>query len=82
MPTQVIERHLITDLEEIFSPLTVSQLSDAEILRLVSEPEDVIKHRQILEDRKKVLEKGKAAFDGLFSKANGQVLCLIGENKC
>ena len=70
MPIQVIERHLITDLEEIFSPLTVSQWSDAEILHLASEPKDVMKHRQFLEGRKKVLENGSEALGGLFSKAN------------
>lgn len=70
MPIQVIERHLITDLEEIFSPLTVSQWSDAEILHLASEPKDVMKHRQFLEGRK-VLENGSEGFEGLFSKANG-----------
>lgn len=71
MPVQVVKRHLINDLEEIFSPLTVFQWPDAEILRLASEPEDVMKRRQFLEGRKKVLESGSEVFEGLFSRANG-----------
>lgn len=67
---QVIERHLISNLEEIFSPLTVSQFSDAEISSLASEPEDVMKHRHHLEGREKVLEKGSEVFAGVL-RANG-----------
>ena len=56
---QVIERHLINNLEEIFSPLTVSQWSDEEVLSLASEPAGVMRQRQFLEGRKKVLENGR-----------------------
>lgn len=36
----------------------------------MSEPTAVIKHRQFLEHRKKVLEDGREVFEGLFSRAN------------
>lgn len=70
VPIQVIERHLISNLEEIFSPLRVSQISDAEIWSLASELEDVMKHQQNLEGREMVLEKGNEVFAGVL-RANG-----------
>jgi hypothetical protein len=40
---QVIEHHLINNLEEIFSPLTVSRWSDEEVLSIASEPAGVMR---------------------------------------
>jgi hypothetical protein len=36
---QVIERHILSTLPEIFSPLKVTCLSDDDLLRIASEPE-------------------------------------------
>ena len=63
---QVIERHLINSLEEIFSPLTVSRWPDEKILRLASEPSGVMRQREFLEGRKKVLENGSDVFNGVL----------------
>ncbi|KAK1725721.1 vacuolar sorting protein VPS1 [Colletotrichum acutatum] len=46
---QVIERHILAPLPEIFYPTTVSQFSDDELLRIGSEPEKEIARRQSLE---------------------------------
>ncbi|KAI3535469.1 vacuolar sorting protein VPS1 [Colletotrichum filicis] len=46
---QVIERHILAPLPEIFYPTTVSQFSDDELLRIGSEPEKEIARRQRLE---------------------------------
>ncbi|OHE92329.1 vacuolar sorting protein VPS1 [Colletotrichum orchidophilum] len=45
---QVVERHILAPLPEIFNPTTVSQLSDDELLRIGSEPEKEIARRQRL----------------------------------
>ncbi|OHW94171.1 interferon-induced GTP-binding protein mx2 [Colletotrichum incanum] len=42
---QVVERHILTPLPTFFSPRTVSQLSDEEVLRIGSEPEKQKSHR-------------------------------------
>ncbi|KAK1977459.1 P-loop containing nucleoside triphosphate hydrolase protein [Colletotrichum cereale] len=42
---QVVERHILTPLPTFFSPRTVSQLSDEEVLRVGSEPEKQKLHR-------------------------------------
>ena len=36
---QVVERHVLVPLPAFFSPTTVSELPDAEVLRIGSEPE-------------------------------------------
>ncbi|KAK1710256.1 hypothetical protein BDP67DRAFT_440893 [Colletotrichum lupini] len=54
---QVIERHILAPLPEIFYPTTVSQFSDDELLRIGSEPEKEIARRQSL----------KASAEGLRS---------------
>jgi hypothetical protein len=36
---QVIERHILSTLPDIFSPLTVTSLLDDDLLRIASEPE-------------------------------------------
>ncbi|KAI9763256.1 MAG: hypothetical protein M1839_006526, partial [Geoglossum umbratile] len=70
VPMQVMERHLVNNLEEIFSPLTVSRWSNEEILRLASEPAGVMRQRQFLEGRKKMLENGSDVFNGVL-RASG-----------
>jgi hypothetical protein len=67
---QVIERHLINNLEEIFSPLTVSRWPDEEVLSPASEPAGVMRQRQFLEARKKVLENGSDVFNGVLKASS------------
>ncbi|EQB51852.1 hypothetical protein CGLO_08572 [Colletotrichum gloeosporioides Cg-14] len=45
---QVVERHILSPLPEIFWPATVSQLSDDELVRIGTEPEKEIARRQKL----------------------------------
>ncbi|KAK1961982.1 vacuolar sorting protein VPS1 [Colletotrichum sublineola] len=45
---QVVERHILVPLPEIFCPTTVSQFSDDDLLRIGSEPETEITRRQKL----------------------------------
>ncbi|KAK2035912.1 vacuolar sorting protein VPS1 [Colletotrichum somersetense] len=45
---QVVERHILVPLPEIFCPTTVSQFSDDDLLRIGSEPETEITRRQRL----------------------------------
>ncbi|KAF0326350.1 dynamin [Colletotrichum asianum] len=45
---QVVERHILSPLPEIFWPATVSQLSDDELVRIGTEPEKEIARRQEL----------------------------------
>ncbi|KFZ20776.1 hypothetical protein V502_02980 [Pseudogymnoascus sp. VKM F-4520 (FW-2644)] len=45
---QVIERHILSNLPEVFSPTTVMSFSDDELLRVASEPEIQRRQRQTL----------------------------------
>ncbi|KAH9877555.1 hypothetical protein IAQ61_002922 [Plenodomus lingam] len=49
--TQVVERHIIRGLEDIFSPLVVSRWSDSELNEIASEPATIMRQRAFLEDR-------------------------------
>lgn len=60
--TQVIERHIVRGLHEIFSPLVVNQMTDAEIEAIASEPPATQRHRAFLEDKMKMLEEGHEIF--------------------
>lgn len=42
---QVIERHLLAELSQIFCPTTVAQLSDIEIAEFAAEPKKNIQRR-------------------------------------
>jgi hypothetical protein len=45
---QVIERHILSALPELFTPMTVMNLSDEDLLRIASEPEKQRDHRSSL----------------------------------
>lgn len=45
---QVVERHILAPLPEIFYPTTVSQFSDDELVRIGTEPEKEVARRQKL----------------------------------
>lgn len=64
---QVIERHILAPLPEIFYPTTISQFSEDELLRIGSEPEKEVARRQRLE----------ASVEGLRSSLS-ELQCLSG----
>ncbi|KAI9768061.1 MAG: hypothetical protein M1840_005095 [Geoglossum simile] len=69
---QVIERHLIEGLEEVFSPMVVARWdSDNEILGVASEPTGVSRQREFLERRMKMLEQGKVVFGSVLRRVDG-----------
>lgn len=64
--TQVIERHLMADLYNIFSPMTVLNMTDAKIQSIVSEPDSTKRQRMFLSDRVKKLGEGQEIFRGFM----------------
>ena len=60
--TLVIERHIVRGLEQIFSPVVVSALSDSEAQAIASEPVASINKRKSLEDQIFKLEAGREIF--------------------
>ena len=69
---QVIERHLIRDLEGIFSPVKVAALPDIEVERLVTEPDASKRQRAFLEDRLKKLKDGQGVLRAVVGGDNSQ----------
>ncbi|PKY04430.1 hypothetical protein P168DRAFT_343960 [Aspergillus campestris IBT 28561] len=55
---QVIERHILRDLEHVLSPLTLSRLSDSETLALACEPGTAKRRREFLQGRLAKLNEG------------------------
>lgn len=60
--TQVIERQIVRDLHDIFSPMVMIEMSDAKVEHLVSEPAASKRHRVFLTDRIAKLEEGENIF--------------------
>ncbi|MCJ1250813.1 hypothetical protein MMC30_008041 [Trapelia coarctata] len=56
--TQVIERHIVRGLENIFSPISVAKLADVDVAAVASEPASAKQHREFLDDRIKKLTEG------------------------
>lgn len=67
--TQVVERHIINDLEAIFSPLTVGGLTDPEVEAIAWEPASAKRQRQFLEDRIAKLKDGQSIFRSVMGSA-------------
>jgi hypothetical protein len=67
--TQVIERHIVRGLENIFSPVVVHGLSDVEVEAIASEPTSAKRQREFLEDRISKLEDGYEIFRGVMGSA-------------
>ncbi|KAI0856906.1 interferon-induced GTP-binding protein Mx [Xylaria cubensis] len=65
--TQVVERHIMRGLEDIFSPLEVAKLSDDTIKAIVAEPDFITRQRDVLTDKVKQLEEGREIFRGAMS---------------
>lgn len=55
----------MADLYNIFSPMTVLNMTDAKIQSIVSEPESTKRQRMFLSDRIKKLGEGQEIFRGL-----------------
>ncbi|KAI1114245.1 interferon-induced GTP-binding protein Mx [Nemania sp. NC0429] len=62
MTTQVIERHIVHGLEDIFSPIVVNSMSNVEVEAIASEPLPTRSLRDFLNDRINKLEAGKETF--------------------
>ncbi|KAI0118153.1 interferon-induced GTP-binding protein Mx [Nemania sp. FL0031] len=60
--TQVVERHVMKNLKDIFSPLRVINLPDSKITSIVLEPSSTKRQRLLLQDRIKRLEEGREIF--------------------
>jgi len=56
--TQVVERHIVTDLEKIFSPVIVHDWSDSETEAVAMEPISAKRQREFLLDRVGKFENG------------------------
>ena len=66
MVTQVIERHIVRDLNNIFLPRTVAMMSDAEVQRIVGENASTQRQRTYLNHRVRKLEAGRDIFRGVM----------------
>ncbi|KAI2083692.1 hypothetical protein LOZ36_005475, partial [Ophidiomyces ophidiicola] len=56
---QVIERHIVRDLDQILSAVVIAGLPDDEVQNLSSEPPSARKQREFLIDRREKLEEGR-----------------------
>ncbi|OAX78078.1 hypothetical protein ACJ72_07618 [Emergomyces africanus] len=65
---QVIERHLLSPLAEVFSPKVLAHYSDKQIHLLASEPPEIVRRREHLDGRRQMLEDGQLAFDMAMSE--------------
>lgn len=69
--TQVVERHVVRGLENVFSPLVVSRWSDSELTDIASEPATIMRQRAFLEDRVSKLNTGH----GIIRQVMRSVVC-------
>lgn len=60
--SQVVERHMVRDLDKILSPLAMADLTDEEVLELAVEPQSVKQQRVRLLDKQTKLKKGQVGF--------------------
>ncbi|RYC60533.1 hypothetical protein CHU98_g5662 [Xylaria longipes] len=65
--TQMVERHIVRNLESIFSPLRIATLSDDKIKAIVAEPNHIIRQRHFLADRVRKMEEGQGIFRGVMN---------------
>lgn len=66
---QVIERYIVRNLEKIFSPLTVNNLSESDSQLVASEPSSAKRYREFLEDRIGKLTDGHQVLRDVISIA-------------
>ncbi|TLS20446.1 uncharacterized protein PpBr36_11272 [Pyricularia pennisetigena] len=70
--TQVIERHMLRDLDHVFSPVVVANMSDDEVASVTIESPAVQRQRIFLSERISKLEEGRS----IFTTAMGSVAVL------
>lgn len=58
VPTLVIQASIVRKIPELFSPKTVSDMSDDVVKKIAEEPEDKVSQREELLSRLEILEKG------------------------
>jgi hypothetical protein len=63
---QVVERHIVRGLENIFSPITVNKMSDEEVEGIAAEPAAAKRQRAFLEDQIKKLSNGQRILKGVM----------------
>ena len=63
---QVVERHIVADLDEIFTSPLVSDLSDSEVQNIASEGKSAMNQRAFLEAQIESLEDGQAIFKSVM----------------
>lgn len=63
---QVVERHIVRDLDKIFSPVFVNGLTSEQASALASEPSSSKRKREHLEEQIKKLEEGLEIFRGVM----------------
>lgn len=63
---QVVERHIVRGLENIFSPVTVQVMSEAEVMGVAAEPAAAKRHRWYLEDQLEKLTDGQRILKGVM----------------
>ncbi|KAF2813497.1 dynamin family protein-like protein [Mytilinidion resinicola] len=63
---QVVERHIVRGLENIFSPVTVNRMTDEEVEGIAAEPAAAKRHRAFLEDQLKKLSDGQRILKGVM----------------
>ncbi|KAM5465039.1 hypothetical protein MauCBS54593_006672 [Microsporum audouinii] len=59
---QVVERHLVAPLIDVFAPRVLARYSDKQIKFLASETPETVRLREHLENRSKILNEGQEAF--------------------
>lgn len=68
MATQVIERHIVRGLHEIFSPMVAINMSETKVQSIVSEPSATKRLRKFWTDRVKKLEEGQEIFHDALNR--------------
>lgn len=59
----MVERHLLASLWDIFSPITVMEMSDEQVRTIAAESPESSNLRSMLQIKKSMLEKGVIACD-------------------
>ncbi|KAF2813496.1 uncharacterized protein BDZ99DRAFT_517749 [Mytilinidion resinicola] len=57
--TQVVERHIVRGLEDIFSPRMIAKMPDHEVVTIACEPVETKNYRAMLEENVKKLDEGR-----------------------
>ncbi len=60
--TQVVERHIVYDLESIFSPIIVSAWRSKELMTVASKPPAILRQREFNEGRRRMFKEGITVF--------------------